>query len=218
MDNNALFNLTYGLFVLTARDGEKDNGCIINTAGQVTESPKRISVTVQKSNLTRDMILASGEFNVSVLSESANFDLFTRFGFRSGRDADKFADFTACKRAENGVLYVTQGVNAFISGKVTDAIELGTHTMFIADVTGAEVLSDKPSATYAYYHANIKPKPQQKAVSKDVIWRCTICGWEYNETAGEPSMGIDPGTRFEDLPDDFVCVLCGHGKEFFEKV
>lgn len=218
MDPTALFRLSYGLFVLTARDGGKDNGCIINTAGQVTDAPPRLTIAVQNANFTRDMILASGGFNVSVLSESAKFDLFTRFGFQSGRNVDKFDGFGACARSANGLLYVTEGTNAFISGKVTDSVDLGSHTLFIADVTDAEVLSDKPSATYAYYHANIKPKPQQKAETKDVVWRCTICGWEYNETKGEPSMGIAPGTGFTDLPDDFLCVICGHGKEYFEKV
>ena len=218
MDPTALFKLSYGLFVLTARDGGRDNGCVINTAGQVTDNPPRISIAVQNTNFTRDMILASGEFNVSVLSEKAEFDLFKRFGFQSGRDADKFEGFAGYRRAANGLLYITEGANAFISGKVINSLDLGSHTLFIADVTDAQILSDAPSATYAYYHANIKPKPQQKTETKDVIWRCGICGWEYNETAGEPSMGIAPGTRFEDLPDDFVCVICGHGKEYFEKV
>lgn len=197
MDNKVMNKLSYGLFVLTAKDGDKDNGCIINTAAQVTTTPNRIIVTVNKENYTHDMIKKTGGFNVSVLDESATFDTFQHFGFQSGRDTDKFAEITFA-RAENGIAYLTKECNAYISGKVTDTIDLGTHTMFIADVTGGEALSDNSSATYAYYHANIKPsaKPVEK---KGYI--CTVCGYIYEG---------------DSLPADFVCPICKHGAEDFK--
>ena len=151
MNDLAMHKLSYGLFVLTAKDGEKDNGCIINTAIQVASEPNQISISVNKANLTHDMVLKTGVFTVSAISQRAGFDLFKRFGMQSGRDADKFAGFDACKRAANGVYYITEGTNAFFCGKVTQSIDLGSHTLFIASVEDMEVLSDEPSTTYAYY-------------------------------------------------------------------
>ena len=201
MDPRAMYSISYGLFVVTAKT-DKDNGCITNTVMQVTTSPNRITLAVNKANYTHDMILASGIFNVSVISEAADFSLFKRFGFASGRDTDKFKGFYAVRRAANGVLYVTEGTNALISAKVVDTVDLGTHTLFIADVTDMEILSDAPSATYAYYHAHIKPKPEKPKTEK-TVWRCKICGYEHEA---------------EELPDDFICPLCKHPKEDFEKV
>ena len=151
MNKKAMYNLSYGLFVLTARVGEKDNGCIINTAGQVTSSPNRISIAVNKENLTHDMILKSGKFNISILSERADFGLFRHFGFQSGRTVEKFDGYKACKRSANGLYYITEGTNSYISATVEQAIDLGTHTLFIAAVEDMEVLEQVPSATYAYY-------------------------------------------------------------------
>ncbi len=200
--SNPMNNLSYGLFVLTAA-GDKDNGCIINTACQVTTSPKRITIAVNKDNYTCAQILQTGVFNLSVLSESVKFDTFERFGFASGRDTDKFADYTACKRADNGVLYITESVNTVICSKVVSSTDLGTHILFLADVTEATVVSDEASVTYAFYHANVKPKPAAaKAQSDQPVYRCTICGYEHK---GE-------------LPDDFVCPLCRHPKEDFVRV
>lgn len=198
MDNNAMFKLSYGLFVLTARQGEKDNGCIINTATQVTDSPKRIAVTVNKENLTHDMILQTGEFNLSVLSEEAVFWIFQHYGFQSGRDTDKFANIPE-NRTTNGLRYVDGCTNAVISGKVISSVDCGTHTMFIADVTDAKVLSDAPSMTYQYYFDYVKPKP---APAKKASWVCKICGYIYE---GDP------------IPEDFICPWCKHGVEDFEK-
>lgn len=203
MNKKAMHNLSYGLFVLTTRIGEKDNGCIINTAAQVTSSPNRISITVNKDNLTHDMIRCSGAFNLSVLSEKAGFEIFRHFGFQSGRTADKFEGYTACKRSANGLCYITGGTNAFFSARVEQTIDLGTHTMFIASVEDMEVLSADPSATYAYYQASIKPKPEQKGSQEKTVWRCTVCGYVYE--GGE-------------LPSDFVCPLCRHPASDFEKV
>ena len=203
MNKKAMHNLSYGLFVLTTRIGEKDNGCIINTAAQVTSSPNRISITVNKDNLTHDMIRCSGAFNLSVLSEKAGFEVFRHFGFQSGRTADKFEGYTACKRSANGLCYITGGTNAFFSARVEQTIDLGTHTMFIASVEDMEVLSADPSATYAYYQASIKPKPEQKGSQEKTVWRCTVCGYVYEG---------------EELPSDFVCPLCRHPASDFEKV
>ena len=199
-----MYKLSYGLFVLTASRNGKDNGCITNTVGQVTSSPNRISVTVNKDNLTHDMIRDTGCFTASVISTDADFALFRRFGFQSGRDADKFEDFTDCERTGNGTLCVTKGTNAWISGSVCQSVDLGTHTMFIADVTDMEVLTDVPSATYEYYQSDIKPKPQEAGKTADgkTIWRCTVCGYEY--------VG-------EELPEDFVCPICKHPASDFEK-
>ena len=163
MNPTALFKLSYGLFVLTAREGDFDNGCIINTVSQVTSSPNRISITVNKQNKTHDMIAATGRFNVSILTTAAPFDLFRRFGFQSGREVDKFDGWQDAARSENGLLYLTKYANALLSGQVVTQVDLGTHTLFVADLTGAEVLSREPSVTYDYYHANIKPQPAQQA-------------------------------------------------------
>ena len=198
MDNNALFKLSYGLFVLTARQDGKDNGCIINTAMQVTDTPKRIQVAVNKQNLTHDMILATGEFNVSVLSQEAVFWVFQHYGFQSGRDVDKFAMIPEARTA-NGIRYVEGSSNAVISGKVVTTLDCGTHTVFIAEVTDAKVLSDAPSMTYQYYFDHVKPKPQP---AKKTSWVCKICGYVYEG---------------EELPADYVCPWCKHGPEDFEK-
>ena len=193
-----MFKLSYGLFVLTAKDGGKDNGCIINTVQQVTSTPNRISIAVNKQNYTHDMILKTGIFNVSVLTEETPFEVFKHFGFQSGRDVDKFASCTEDVRSENGLKYLPKYCNAVMSGKVIQTVDCGTHTLFIADVTFAQVLSDAPSVTYEYYFANIKPKPQKSEKKKYV---CKICGYVYEG---------------DELPADFVCPLCKHGAEDFE--
>ena len=197
MDNNALFKVSYGLYVLTARQGEKYNGCIINTAGQVTDDPKRIQISVCKKNLTHDMILATGEFNISVLTESAVFWIFQHYGFQSGRDTDKFAMVPEARTA-NGIRYVKGCVNAVISGKVITTVDCGTHTLFIADVTEAIHISDEPSMTYQYYFDHVKPAPEPQKTG----WVCKICNYVYEG---------------EELPPDFICPWCKHGAQDFEK-
>jgi flavorubredoxin/flavin reductase (DIM6/NTAB) family NADH-FMN oxidoreductase RutF len=198
VESNAMFKLSYGLFVLTARDGAKDNGCIINTAQQLTSAPMRISITVNKANYTHDMIEKTGAFNISVLTEGAPFGLFKQYGFQSGRTADKLSGGEP--RTENGIAYLSEHANAVISGKVISTVDCGTHTLFIADVTEAHVLSAEPSVTYAYYFAHIKPKPQP-AAEKKKGFVCKICGYVYEG---------------ETLPPDFICPLCKHGAEDFE--
>ena len=148
--SNPLFNIQYGLFVITTKDDDRDNGCISNTVAQVTAQPNRISVALNKSNFTTDLIQKSGRFTASILSEAADFELFKHFGFQSGRTVNKFADFTDCRRVSNGTFAITRGTNAFISADVEQAIDLGTHMLFIGLVTEMETLSDTPSATYNY--------------------------------------------------------------------
>lgn len=205
MDKKAMYKLSYGLFVLTAKDEEKDNGCIINTAIQATSMPNQLSICVNKANLTHDMIVKTGKFTVSVISQDAGFDLFKHFGFQSGKDVDKFKNFEKCKRGENSIYYITEGTNAYISVNVSKTEDLGSHTMFIGEITDMEVLSETPSVTYDYYLKNIKPQPENVGTTTDgkTIWRCTICGYEY--------VG-------EELPEDFVCPLCKHPASDFEKI
>ena len=200
IENNTMFKLSYGLFVLTAKMGDKDNGCIVNTVQQISSQPLKILVTVNKENYTHDMIKEIGGFNVSVLTEDTPFSVFERFGFQSGRDADKFLGFDKAERSENGILYLTEYTNAFISGKVIETVDSGTHTIFIAEVTEAKVLSDEKSVTYQYYHENIKPSPKKKEKTGYV---CKICGYVYEG---------------DELPEDFVCPLCKHGAADFEKL
>lgn len=201
MDLSAMYQLTYGLFVLSAKEGDKENGCIINTAMQITTTPNRILIAVNKQNYTHDMILRTGVFNVSILDQSAPFHLFERFGFQSGRDADKLIGL-ATAHSENGIFYPTQNVSAVISGKIAQTVDVGTHTLFIADVTDCFPVSSGTPLTYAYYHANVKPKPQPKTTEQKA-WRCKICGYIYE---GDP------------LPADFICPLCKHGAIDFEPV
>ena len=200
-----MYKLSYGLFVLTAKDEEKDNGCIINTAIQASSMPNQLSICVNKANLTHDMIVKTGKFTVSVISQDAGFDLFKHFGFQSGKDVDKFKNFEKCKRGENSIYYITEGTNAYISVNVSKTEDLGSHTMFIGEITDMEVLSETPSVTYDYYLKNIKPQPENVGTTTDgkTIWRCTICGYEY--------VG-------EELPEDFVCPLCKHPASDFEKI
>ena len=203
--SNPLFNIQYGLFVITTKDDDCDNGCISNTVAQVTTQPNRISVALNKGNFTTELIQRSKRFTASILSERADFELFKHFGFQSGRDVNKFADFSDCRRVSNGTFAITRGTNAFLSADVEQAIDLGTHMLFIGLVTEMETLSDVPSATYNYYQANIKPKPQPAGQTADgkTIWRCSICGYEY--------VG-------EELPDDFICPICKHPASDFVKV
>lgn len=203
MDTKALFNIGYGLYVLTAREGEKDNGCIVNTVMQVTSEPLRLVVAVNKANYTNGMIARTGKFNVSVLDENVTFDVFKRFGFQTGASADKFDGFTDAEREENGLLALTgRFANAVFTCRLVDTVDFPTHTMFIGEPTDARVLSDAATCTYSYYQKSVKPRPEAKKTEK-TVWRCTICGYEYEG---------------ETLPDDFICPLCKHPASDFEKV
>ncbi len=198
MDNRAFFNIGYGLYILTTNEN-KDNGCIINTFMQVTDSPKRVILSVNKDNLTCMELDKSGVFNLSVIDERADFEIFKHFGFKSGKTCHKFEDFSDVARSDNGVLYITKNTNAYFSGKVIEKRDLGTHILFIADVTDAQVLSDNKTVTYTYYQEHIKPAPEKKKKG----WVCKICGYVYEG---------------EDLPEDFICPLCKHPASDFEKI
>lgn len=198
IDPTAMHKLSYGLFVLSTSLNGKDNGCIINTAIQVTDTPKRLLFAVNKQNFTNEMLKESGVFALSVLTEETPFAVFEHFGFRSGRDADKFIGDPL--RCANGVAYVGGVSNAVFAGKIESYQDVGTHTVFIAEVEEAKVLSSVPSVTYSYYFANIKPKPQPKAEQKKG-YVCKICGYVYEG---------------EELPEDFICPLCKHPASDFE--
>lgn len=200
-----MFNIPYGLYIVTANADGHDNGCVSNTLQQVTDTPLQVSVCLNKSNLTTAMIQQTGVMTASILSQKADFSLIKRFGFQSGHDVDKFKDFSGCKRVANGTMAVTEGTNSYISVKVTQTIDLGTHLMFIGEVTEKESLNDIPSATYSYYQEHIKPKPQPKdaAQAGHTVWRCKVCGFEY--------IG-------DELPDDYICPICKHPASDFEKV
>lgn len=200
MDKTTMFKISYGLYVLSAHEDGFHNGCIINTFGQVTDIPLRVSVTVNKDTKTCEMIKNTGIFNVSILSEKATFDIFKHFGFQSGREVNKFADFEGAKRADNGLYYITTGTNAYVSAEVFETVDLGTHLMFMANVTDAVILNQDPSATYDYYHKAIKPQPQQTSVKG---YRCKICGYIYE---GSP------------LPENYICPICKHGPADFEEI
>ena len=203
IDPAAMFKLSYGLFVLTAKDGNKDNGCIINTTTQITVTPLRISIAVNKANFTHDMIVKTGMFNISVLDTSAPFKVFEHFGFHSGSDTDKFADCENETRTRNGIRYLPKYTNCVIAAKVCDTYDYGTHSIFVADVTESFILSKEPSLTYQYYFDNIKPKPQLagQSAEKKKGFVCIICGYVYEG---------------DSLPDDFICPLCKHGAVDFE--
>ncbi len=198
MDNKVMYHLTYGLFILTAKEGDKDNGCIVNTVSQVTTEPNRIVAVVNKKNYTHDMIVRTGVFNVSILTENSKFDTYKHWGFQSGADTDKTEAITY-KRSENGVIYIAEETNAFLSAKVISATDLGTHTLFLADVTDGEVLSNDNSVTYSYYQNNIKTAP--KAAEKKKGFICIVCGYIYEG---------------EVLPDDFICPWCKHPASDFK--
>ena len=205
VEPNAFFKITYGLFVLTAEKDGKHSGCIINTVMQITDQPKQIAIAINKSNFTYDLIAGSKKFNISTLTTDSHFDIFERFGFKSGRDTDKFAGFEdACEKSENGLYYITRGVNSFFSAEVISSADYGTHVLLVAQVSEAVVLSNAPSLSYQYYFDHIKPKPaaKPKAPPGKKTYVCRICGY------------IEEG--YDELPDDYFCPLCKHPREVME--
>ncbi len=204
-DTNVTRNLSYGLFVVTANQDGKDNGFISNTVIQQASDPLSISIAINKTSLTCEMIKDTKKFTASIISEDATFDLFKHFGFQSGHNVDKFAHFIDYKRTSNGTVAITKGTNSYISVSVTNTIDLGSHLLFIGTPVESEILSKTPSATYAYYFESIKPKPEKIGTTPEgkTIWRCTICGYEY--------VG-------EELPTDFICPVCNHPASYFEKI
>ena len=198
-DLSALFNIGYGLYVVTSNDGKKDNGLIVNTVTQVTNVPNRIAVTINKENYSHHVIKQTGKMNINCLTVDAPFAVFEKFGFVSGRNVDKFAECEPL-RSDNGLIFLPRFINSFMSLKVEQYIDLDTHGMFICSVTEARVISDRETMTYSYYHSNVKPKPETEGKKGYV---CKICGYVYEG---------------EELPEDFVCPLCKHGAADFEEI
>ena len=201
IDSKALFNIGYGLYVVTSNDGNRDNGLIVNTVTQLTSSPLKVAVTINKENYSHGTILQSGIMNVNCLTEEAPFKVFEAFGFVSGRDKDKFADCSP-GRSENGLVVLPHYINSYMSLKLLEYVDLGSHGMFICSVTEAKVISDKESMTYSYYHKNVKPKPKAEEPSEKKRYMCKICGYVHE---GE-------------MTDDYVCPICKHGPEDFEEM
>ncbi len=199
IDNTALFKIGYGLYVVTSFDGNRHNGLIVNTVTQITNTPNRIAVTINKANYSHDIIKNTGIMNVCCLSVEAPFSVFQTFGFKSGKDSDKFAD-TPFWTSENGLAVPSQYVNAFISLKVEKYIDFDTHGMFVCAITEATSIVDKETMTYTYYQNNVKPKPQPQ---KKKGFVCKICGYVYEGDV---------------LPEDFICPLCKHGAADFEEI
>ena len=205
IEKEAMYKLTYGMFMLTTTDGQKQNGCIVNTVSMLTDNPKRIVVFVNKANYSEELLKKTGVFNVSVLTESAPFEIFKQFGFQSGRDTDKFAG-GRYEVSANRLYYLPEYANAVLSAKVIDHYDYDTHTLFVAEVTEAKKLNDEKSVTYEYYQSNIKPKPQaakSEEKSGKGKWVCKICGYVYEG---------------DELPADFTCPWCKHPAEDFERV
>lgn len=203
MDKKALYNLSYGVFMLSTKAGDKVNGCITNTGIQVANNPTRIAIAVLNQNYTCDLIKESGVFALSLLDQSCTFETIKHFGFQSGRNVDKMSEIPF-PTDMNGIPYMGWHACSVISGKVVDQTDLGSHTLFIAEVVDAKVLSDNAPLTYADYQNNVKPKPEKKVETKEIVgWRCKICNYVYE------------GSK---LPEDFTCPLCGHGPEDFEPI
>ena len=200
MNTNALFKIGYGLYVLTANENGKDNGCIINTLMQVTSNPCMIEIAVNKKNYTNKMIQNTKKFNISILTQNAKFEVFKHFGYQSGADVNKFENYSDVKRSPNGLLYLTENTNAFLSAYVKQEIDLGSHSLFIGQLVASEILSEVPTVTYEYYQKNIKPKPE---TAKKSGWRCKICNYVYEG---------------DELPADFICPWCKHGAIDFERI
>ncbi len=196
-DPRSLFQIGYGLYVLTTRDGEKDNGCIVNTVMQITSSPCLVAVTVSRANYSCAIVSRTGKLNINCLTKDTPFSIFSRFGFQSGRDTDKFDSFEK-DRSWNGLVVLKEHVSAFISLSVEREIDLGSHIMFICTPVEGRVISDEETVSYTYYQKNIKPSPENTEKKKGFI--CEICGYIYEG---------------ETLPDDYICPWCQHGKEVF---
>jgi len=230
MDLKTLHKVSYGLYIISSKNDDKINGQIANVLFQITAEPPRVAISINKQNLTHEYIKKSKVFTASILSEKAPMTLIGNFGFKSGKDVDKFKDINY-KIGKTNAPIVTDSSIGYIEGKIIDSIECGTHTIFIGDVVNAEILSDDEPMTYEYYHkvkGGVSPKTAptyMKSIDETVKreeekmdkYVCKVCGYVYDPEKGDPDNGIDPGTKFEDIPDDWVCPICGVGKEDFEK-
>ena len=227
MDLKALYRISYGLYVICSRKGDRLNGQTANTVIQVSSEPPTISVCINKGNLTHGFIKDSGVFTVSVLSQDTPLSFIGRFGFKSGRDIDKF-DGINYKMGETQAPIVLDNTLAYLEAKLIKEVDAGTHTVFIGELVGAEVLREGEPMTYAYYHqvkrgttpktAPVYIEERKKEGIKAVKYKCTVCGYVYDPEKGDPESGIAPGTPFEDLPEDWVCPVCGAIKDEFEMV
>ena len=224
MDPNAFHKISYGLYVVSSRSGDKLNGQIANTVFQVASQPPMIAVSINKQNLTHQFIRESGFFSLSVLSQQTSMKFIGHFGFKSGREIDKFAQINY-KTGSTGVPIVLDNAIAYLEVKVEKELDVGTHTIFVGEVVEAEVLTDGEPLTYAYYHSvkrgrapKTAPTYVKRSDKKMKSYRCTVCGYVYDPEAGDPDSGVKPGTPFEELPEDWVCPVCGAGKDKFVSV
>lgn len=226
MDPKALYNLSYGLYIITSKSGERINGQIANTAFQISNEPPTIAVSINKNNLTNQFIRNSKLFAVSVLAQDAPLSLVGHFGFKSGREVDKFQG-VAYQITDSGLPYITEHTLAYIEARVIQEVDAGTHNIFIGEITGAEVLHQGTPMTYAHYQMvkrggtqptapSNTPKPAERTMEMNK-YECSVCGYVYDPSKGDPDNGITAGTPFEKLPDDWVCPVCGAGKEEFQK-
>jgi flavin reductase (DIM6/NTAB) family NADH-FMN oxidoreductase RutF/rubredoxin len=223
----ALHNCSYGLYIVTSRKGDRFNGQIANTVVQVTSEPPTIAVCINKQNLTHEFITESKVFVASVLSQDTPLSFIGHFGFKSGREVDKFKDVNY-KLGQVKAPIVLDHSLAYLEAKVINQVDVGTHTIFIGELVGADVLSEGEPMTYAYYqHVKRGTTPKtapsyieerKEKVSKMAKYKCTVCGYIYDPKLGDPDGGIKPGTPFEEIPDDWVCPVCGASKDQFEKV
>ena len=233
MNPKALYKLSYGVYVVTSKKDNRINGQIANTVFQVTPEPPTVAVSINKNNLTHEFIKESRVFAVSILCEDTPLTFIGRFGFKSGRDTDKFEGINH-KIGETGVPIVLDNAVSYLEARVTKEMDVGTHTIFVGEVVNADVISDEVCMTYNYYHQikggktpkaaatyldekKVEEKPKE-AVNKMAKYRCTVCGYIYEPEKGDPDGGIKPGTPFEDIPGDWVCPVCGAAKDQFEKV
>jgi len=227
MNPKALHKISYGLYVVSSLNGDRINGQIANTVFQVTSEPPTVAVSINKSNLTHEFIKESGVFVASILAQNTPLSFIGRFGFKSGRDIDKFEGISY-ERGETKSPIVTDNTLAFLEARVKQGVDAGSHTVFISDLVGAELLKEGEPMTYAYYHlvkrgSTPKSAPtyheeQKEVVAKMAKYRCSVCGYIYDPELGDPDGGIAPGTSFEDIPDDWECPVCGAAKSEFEKV
>lgn len=234
LDLKTLFKISYGLYIIASKSEDKINGQIVNTVFQVSADPPTIAISVNKLNLTHQYILDSGFFTVNILEQETPMTLIGQFGFKTGREINKFEGIQYEKTA-NDIPIIKDNSVGYLELKVIEKIDVFTHTVFIGEIVDAKTFSDKEPMTYAYYHLIKKgltpknaatfqaPEPKKEEIKKEekVImakYRCTICGYEYDPTLGDPDSGIKPGTAFEDIPDTWVCPICGATKDQFEKI
>ncbi len=233
MNTKALFNISYGVYLVAAKKGDRLNGQIANTVIQVCSEPPRISVAINKNNFTHECIIESKAFSVSILAKDTPLSFIGNFGFKAGRDFDKFENVNY-RLSERGVPIVEDNAVAFLEAKLISQLDTGTHTLFIGELVDADVLKSGEPMTYAYYHevkkgttpqsaphyikTEAKVETKKEEASKMAKYECTVCNYIYNPEEGDPDGGIAPGTAFEDIPDDWVCPICGASKDMFKKV